>query len=539
VTRDRTRGWLIALGVLVLALASLTYYGVTELRPPVASPTAPIRTAIGVIQGTNEAGLTVYRGIPYAAPPVGELRWQPPAPTTWKGTLHATQFKPDCMQVGGSMPGAPAAKMSEDCLGLNIWTPARHTDARLAVMVFLYGGHFTNGSSAPRLYWGDNLARKGVVVVTINYRVGVLGLLAHPELSAESPQHVSGNYAILDCIAALNWVKNNIESFGGDPGNVTIFGQSAGAYLASELMASPLAKGLFRRVIGMSGADMGAGGSPGDLPLKPQAEASGAAFAQALGAPSLASLRMMSAATLAAKGAVSTIAGLNLPNIDGYVLPKDTNTLLGAEMATAVNTDLMVGIDAQEGATIADQTMDANQYKLFLRDRFGALADRFLAYYPARSDAEARASVTRLATADVAWRTFTWARINVQRGSARTYGYIFSRVPPWPPFKTLRAAGHGAELPYVLGFPPRAGFFVTSWPWRAARDFTIAGEMQAYWTNFAKTGDPNGAGLPAWAQFGTNESILDFSDSTRMTGLPDRPGLTLIEAHWHQARTQP
>jgi para-nitrobenzyl esterase len=372
VTR-RTRGWLIAAGLFLVALGSVVYYGLAALRPPASSAAAPIRTALGAIQGTTEAGLTVYRGIPYAAPPVGELRWRAPAPASWKGTLDASHFKPACVQVGSALPGGPAEKTSEDCLGLNIWTPARSGGEPLPVMIFLYGGHFTNGSSAPRIYWGDSLARRGVVVVTFNYRLGVLGFLAHPELSAESPRHASGNYALLDCIAALSWVKSNIAAFGGDSANVTLVGQSAGAYLASELMTAPLAKGLFTRVIGMSGADMGVAGSAGDIPLGRQAEADGAAFARSLGASSLAALRRMPAEAVAAAGAASG-AAVNLPNIDGYVLPQEAHASL-AQQADGGGIDLLVGIDAQEGATIAGPPVSAAAYGEMLRQRYGGLAD--------------------------------------------------------------------------------------------------------------------------------------------------------------------
>jgi para-nitrobenzyl esterase len=486
-----TRGLPIAIGLLILVLGLLVCLYVPSLRPPVVTVGSPIPTPLGLIQGKSEAGLTVYRGIPYAAPPIGELRWRPPAAANWSGTLRAERFKPACVQIGGALPGSPDEETSEDCLGLNIWTPARRANERLAVMVFLYGGHFTNGSSATRLYWGDSLARKGVIVVTFNYRLGVMGFLAHPELSAESPQHVSGNYALLDCIAALTWVKDNIAAFGDDPANVTLFGQSAGAYLGSELMASPLAKGLFIHVIGMSGADMGTAGTGKDIPFAAQAEASGVAFAKSLGATSLASLRLLPVGTLVAKGSASEIPGLNLPNIDGYVLPQEVRTSLTTR-ADAANIDLLVGIDAQEGATMVSAP-------------------------PTSSEAQ-------LATADVAWRTFTWARIHAEHGRGRTYGYVFSRVPPWPPFATLHAAGHGAELPYVFGFPPRRVFFVSTWPWRGIRDAEIAEEMQSYWTNFAKTGDPNGHGLPTWAQFGAAGSVVNFSDSTRMEDLPNPRG---------------
>jgi para-nitrobenzyl esterase len=291
------------------------------------------------------------------------------------------------MQVGAVMPGGSQERTSEDCLGLNVWTPATQAHENLPVMVYLYGGGFKNGSSAPRVYWGDTLARKGVVVVTVNYRLGVLGFLAHPGLAAESLHHVSGNYGLLDCIAALTWVKDNIASFGGDPANVTLFGQSAGAYLASELMASPLAHGLFVRVIGMSGGDMGVAGSPGEIPLKARAEASGITFAATLGTDSVDGLRKLSAQTLIEHGAISELPGLNLPNIDGYVLPREVR----ATLTTSTNgskIDLLVGIDAQEGATMIEQPMSADAYTALVHQRYGALADRFLTQFPAGSAAD-------------------------------------------------------------------------------------------------------------------------------------------------------
>jgi para-nitrobenzyl esterase len=298
-------------------------------------------------------------------------------------------------------------------------------------------------------------------------------------------------------------------------------------------MASPLARGLFIRVIGMSGADMGVAGSPGDMPLEAQAEASGVEFAKSLAATSLADLRHLSAQTLIARGSTSEVPGLNLPNIDGYVLPKEVRASL-ASSTDASNVDLMVGIDAQEGATMIGAPTHVDAYTTMVRERYGELADRFLAQFPARSDTEANTNEARLQTADVAWRTFTWARIHAEHTKGRTYGYVFSHVPPWPPFATLHAAGHGAELPYVFGFPPRLAFFTSTWPWKAWRDCVVADEMQGYWTNFAKSGDPNGSGLPKWSQFGAVKAVLSFADPTHLEGLPDTAALSLLDAHWQE-----
>jgi para-nitrobenzyl esterase len=515
-------------------LGAAAFYGYSLLVPPRATPADPIETPAGALRGTHEAGLAVYRGIPFAVPPVGALRWRPPQSVArWVGVRNATHFKPACLQIGSAIPGSAPEPMSEDCLGLNVWTPAARGTAKLPVMVFLYGGGFVNGSSAPRAYWGATLAKRGVVVVTFNYRLGVLGFLAHPALSAESPNHVSGNYALLDCIAALAWTKRNIAVFGGDPGNVTLVGQSAGAYIASELSVSPLASGLFQRVIGMSGADMGVAGSPGDMPVLAQAEAAGANFARALGAGTLDDLRRIPAQNLVAKGIALQTPGLNRPNVDGYVLPADPYDRL-AHGAESNKVDLLVGVDADEGATLVGPTT-SKAFKAMLAERYGTMAPRFAALFPARNDSEAARSNMNLATADVTWRSFTWARLHAARGEGRTFAYVFSRVPPWRPFGTLKMAGHGAEIPYLFGFPPTPVFFVMRLPWKAERDAEVADQLQSYWTNFAKTGDPNGEELPQWAPF-VGGAALNIGDTTAMNPLPDGAAFSALDAHWSRLR---
>jgi para-nitrobenzyl esterase len=532
--KSRTRGCLFGIGIIFVLLAAAAFIGFLQLAPPRQTPGEPLEAPAGQLRGTHEAGLSVFRGIPFAAPPVGALRWRPPQPIArWPGVRDATRFKPACAQIGSAIPGSAPEPTSEDCLGLNVWTPDAQGTAKLPVIVFLYGGGFVNGSSAPRAYWGDTLAKRGVVVVTFNYRLGVLGLLAHPALSAESANHVSGNYALLDCISALAWVKRNISAFGGDPDNVTLIGQSAGAYIASELSVSPLAKGLFHRVIGMSGADMGVAGSPGDMPMLAQAEGAGAAFAHALGASSLADLRRLPAQILIAKAASLRIAGLDRPNVDGTVLPADPATRL-AQGEESNMIDLLVGIDSDEGATLASP-ISSEAFKASLVARYGPLAPRFAVLFPAGTDSAATRGAMDLATADVAWRTFTWARLHAARGEGKTFAYVFSRVPPWKPFGTLNMAGHGAEIPYLFGFPPPLVFFVMRLPWNAARDAEVADQLQTYWTNFARTGDPNGGSLPQWRPFGGGVA-LDIGDTTAMVPLPDAPARSALDDHWAALR---
>ena len=255
--------------------------------PPTLAQSPRALTESGAISGVHESGLNVYKGIPFAAPPVGDLRWRPPAHVaSWTGTRKADAFAPACMQTGVSMPGETPPAVSEDCLYLNIWTPAKNGQAKLPVIVWIYGGGYINGSASMPLYWGDKLAHKGVIVVTIAYRLGPLGFLAHPELTRESPHHSSGNYGLMDQIAALEWIQKDIAAFGGDPKNVTIAGQSSGSMSVSMLMASPLAKGLFQRAIGESG------GLFEPLQLAPKfllvnAERDGEKYAVSLGATSV------------------------------------------------------------------------------------------------------------------------------------------------------------------------------------------------------------------------------------------------------------
>lgn len=423
----------IALATVVLLIVGT---GLVLLKPPPKPvPAPPITLGYGTIQGMREGDVTVYRGIAYAAPPIGDLRWRPPQPPAKiDGVFVADHFKPVCPQIGEPLEGLGPEPMDEDCLGLNIWAPAKAANEKLPVMVFLPGGGYVKGGGSSRLYWGGPLAQEGVVLVTVNYRIGALGLLAHPDLSRESPDHVSGNYALLDAIAALRWVQANIPAFGGDPGNVTLMGHSAGAYMASDLMTMPLAKGLFRRVIGMSGGDVG----EGQMPALPEAERKGMLFQQALGADSLEAMRRIPAAEIVSKGVAMIDEehkdyGPNRPAIDGDVLPRDAHSAMADGAGSDIG--LMVGCTTQEDA-------------------------------------------------DVLWRCKDWAELHARTGAA-TWAYRFSQVPPWQ-----KTADHGAELPYVFGYPGNRVFFVMEAPWKAWRDARLATTMRHAWTSFAKTGDP-------------------------------------------------
>jgi para-nitrobenzyl esterase len=453
-----------------------------------------VRTDSGLIEGVQADGLTVYKGVPFAAPPVGALRWRGPAPgASWTGVRQARAFAPACMQAGVSMPGETPPRISEDCLYLNVWTPARSARARLPVIVWIYGGGFSNGSASMPLYWGDRLARKGVVVVTVAYRLGPFGFLALPELTAESPHHSSGNYGVLDQIAALRWVQRNITAFGGDPWRVTIAGQSAGAASVSLLMASPLAAGLFQHAIAESGGVFEPMKlAPGYLLINAQKD--GHAWAAAVGAKSLADLRALpAAAVLAARR--DPIAH---PVIDPYVLPASPYEAFAAGRQNDV--PILVGSNADEARSLIDDlaTVRAATFDTDIAKRWGALPPQLLAPYPHATDAEA--TLGRLAferDLRFGWDVWAWARLHAATGKSPVFYYHFTHAPPFPAGSVYAGWGpsHFADLWYVFDHLDRE-----PWRWTSA-DRALAEAMSSYWVNFAASGDPNGPGLPTWPRF--------------------------------------
>jgi para-nitrobenzyl esterase len=457
-----------------------------------------VRVDTGTLSGTTgvSAHVRLFKGIPFAAPPVGQHRWQAPQPAaSWDGVRDASEFGPRCMQGGPGGPGgATPPPAAEDCLYLNVWTTADSPNDRRPVMVWIYGGGFSSGAGSEPRYDGEGLAKKGAVVVTLNYRLGGFGFFAHPELSRESGRNASGNYGMMDAIAALEWVQRNVEAFGGDPGNVTIFGESAGAIMVAALLGSPQAKGLYHRAIAQSGAWMGLGMAP--MGTLARAEEAGVGALAELGAASIAELR--------AKPADEILRGLRGAGIvvDGYLVPEDLSATFADGRQHAV--DVLLGSNKDEGTFFQfGGAQTAEQFMGTANRRFGAMAGEFLALYPAASDEQANESYLASFSDEAAWHMRLFANRQAAVGK-NAYVYYFTRVPPSPPGRPSRGATHVAEIAYVFDN------LAEGTPWTDT-DRALADTMSSYWVNFARTGDPNGAGLPNWPAYpaaGTGKAVV-------------------------------
>jgi para-nitrobenzyl esterase len=491
-------------------------------------------TESGVISGVSEGGLSVYKGVPFAAPPIGDLRWRSPKPVTpWTGTRKADAFASACMQVGVSMPGETPPAVSEDCLYLNIWTPAKAMTTpaheRLPVIVWIYGGGYINGSASMPLYWGDRLAHKDVIVVTIAYRLGPLGFLAHPELSRESPHHSSGNYGLMDQIAALEWIQRNIAAFGGNPKNVTIAGQSSGAISVSILMASPLAKGLFQRAIGESG------GLFEPLQVAPKyllanAERDGEKYAVSLRAASLRELRQLPASQL-----TGNAGGICHPVIEPYVLPLSSYEAFTSGQQNDV--PLLVGSNAEEARSLVDITrVKVATFDSDLEHSWGALPPSLVAAYPHATDEAARQGRLGLERdLRFGWDMWAWARLEAGTGHSSVYYYSFTQQPPFPIGSVYEGwgASHFAELWYVFDHLDQA-----PWHWSVA-DRKVAEEMSSYWVNFARSGNPNGQGMPLWPAFSTDSKIIYLGDPITIGGVANIISLKVFDTVYTTVRGTP
>lgn len=508
--------------------------------------TQPVRTQQGLVQGApgKLAGITVFKGIPFAAPPVGELRWkQPQAPQAWQGVREANEYGHVCVQNPAPQRFPPNAAtdsenftgMSEDCLTLNIWTPAKAAGEKLPVMVWLYGGAYTEGGGNAPFSEGDHLAAKGVVMVTFNYRVGPFGFFSHPELTAEGGG-AGGNQALGDAIAVFKWLKANVEAFGGDPDNITLFGESAGAAMNAGLVGAAGARGTFERAIAQSGGWMGLGigtmvpnhvpgatlpatpapapapGPGGFGPQPASAELRGLANARQIGAETLAQLRALPAEEVQQK-----LRGHGMI-IDGRIITEDLSITFEKGRQNPV--DVLAGSNADEGSFAAGPPVTAESWRSGAQQRWGAQAELGLAAYPAATDEEAQAQAPQPFTDTLSWhmRLFAEQQARIGRNS---WHYFFTHDPLYDPDKRDLGSAHTGEIPYVFDnlAAPRTfpgGSSVTLMAGNP-REETFADQVSQYWVNFARTGNPNGASLPQWPatrDLGANETMILDADGS-------------------------
>lgn len=479
----------------------------------------------GTVSGVVDDGTAIFRGIPFAAPPVGALRWKSPQPVRpWRGTRASAAFAPSCIQdewllklFGGS------TETSEDCLYLNLWSPAKIARERLPVMVWIYGGGFALGSTNLPLYDGNHLARRGVVLVSAAYRVGPLGFLAHPELTREGGGS-SGNYGLADQIAALKWVRANIARFGGDPHNVTIFGESAGAISVSILAASPAARGLFHKAISESGGNFGPARSSetaGDVGMRTlaAAEAQGVATLRDLGASDIRAGRALPAA------AIQKLAGPMgrfWPNVDGQLIPDDQFRLY--QSGRFNDTPVLVGTNSNEGSLFTPPPVSPDDFTQAVKTGYADKAAAVLAAYPHQTDAEAlQAKADLFRDTAFAWPTWAWCRLQAGRGKGAVYAYYLD-------YRTERnpdGSNHGDEMHFVFGNEAP--------PFGAAneRERELTEQFMGYWTNFARTGNPNGPGLPAWPQFTVaNPQLLGLGNRSEALPVPHLEQLQVLEDYY-------
>ncbi|AMR29184.1 carboxylesterase [Hymenobacter psoromatis] len=509
-----------------------------------------VQVAGGRLAGATAAsGIHEFRGIPYAAPPVGKRRWQAPQPAAkWTNVRPATQFGPRAMQLPlfGDM-NFRSNGVSEDCLYLNVWTGAKTAQEKRPVLVYFYGGGFVAGDGSEPRYDGESLAQKGIVTVTVNYRLGVFGFLAHPELTKESPHHASGNYALLDQAAAIAWVRANIAAFGGDPQHITIGGESAGSYSVSAQLVSPLAKNLLVGAIAESGSLLGL--QP--LPTLAQGEQTGVGFAASLGATSLAALRALPAQQLLEASGKPGAPRFS-PIVDGYFLPRSPAEIFAAGQQAHV--PLLVGWNSQESGAaglLGPAAPTVANYQAAVQKLYGEQAADIQRLYPATTAAQAEQAATDLASDRfIAYSTWKLADAQLQTGGQPVYRYLYARPRPAmtpemgnatanlaggvtkgtgaaTPASPAKGAVHSAEIEYALGNLPTNKVF--AW---TPDDYQVSKTMQGYFANFIKTGNPNGAGLPPWpADSQQNGQVMRLDVTTQAGPDQTRARYQFLEQH--------
>jgi len=499
-------------------IAGMVMFGCTS------APQDPltVKTVKGAVKGTQQDNLRVFKGIPFAKAPAGDLRWRAPQPAEpWTDVRDATSFADACSQTIHPFMSNPGQPVSEDCLYLNVWTPATDETEKLPVVVWIHGGGFSYGSTAMALFDGTAIAQRDVVFVSIAYRLGPLGFMSHPELSAESESGTSGNYALMDQVAGLEWVQDNIAAFGGDPSKVTIMGESAGGMSVSLMAQTPLAKGLFRGVISQSGA---AAVNTGMMASLEDAEKAGVSLMENAGAASLAELRQLPPeAIVEAATATSGFTRSNSwPTIDGYVITMDPTALY--QQGKQNDAALLIGLNEYEGA-LFNTIKTADEFKAMVNKRYPDTTDEVLAAYPASDDRQALESAINYNT-DITFATQAWslARLQTRHGDAPVYYYHFDQDPPARPGIPTGAI-HGAELPYMFGTQ-----HIRDIAWTQA-DKAMSELMITYWTNFVKTLDPSGSGVTEWPVFTEqSEQALLFEEGTaRVVELPHKERMATID----------
>lgn len=487
----------------------------------------------GEVQGVVAGDITIFKGIPFAAPPVGDLRWKAPAPVqSWTGIKKADAFGPACMQAANSQGNT--APVSEDCLYLNVWTPAKKPGDKMPVIVWIYGGGFSGGSTSIPMYDGTGFAKRGVVLVSVAYRVGPFGFLAHPELSRESGKG-SGSFGLEDMIAGLKWVKDNIARFGGDPANVTIFGHSAGGMAVNMLAASPVAKGLFHRAICMSGGSFAPlqtsnqGGVGMGIPALKLAESNGEDFLKNLGAADIKAARAMKAEEIQNKMGTG-MGGIRFrPVADGYIIPTDLYSIYQARRFN--DTPILLGHTSNELGSFGGRgNATAAAFEKQVKSQYGPNADAILRVYPHSTDAEAAKSTKELSRdSTFGWSTWTWARLQTGKGKGKAFEYYYDYHAP-----EADGSGHGSDVPYAFqtlsggqGGAPKP------------EDLKLSDMISSYWVNFARSGDPNGPGLPKWPAFTeSNQQAMVFDNASGARPVPNLEKLKAFDAYISWLREQ-